>query len=434
MTTLATQPVIQLYPYQQRWLADHSRFKVGNWARQVGKSFVVALEAVDDAMETGQDWVLLSAGERQSKELVAKAAMHVRAYTQAAAEIEQDDFWVAGTRYTILTLHLPNGARIMGLPANPDTARGFSANVIIDEFGVMRDSHEIWKALLPTISRGYRIRVVGTPKGIGNRFHQLVTGDNDWSKHTVDIYTAVAEGAPHHIDELRAGIDDPDAWEQEFGCLFIDDASAWLTYEMITACQDENCPQEIAWEDVTDDWIERLRSSMRGRAFGGLDIGRRRDLTVLDIEDQVGDVFWQRAMIVFPAVRITEQKHMLWRLLRERIVERVCIDATGMGLTIGEDTVEEFGFAAEAVTFSSAVKQDLAVRSRNKFEDRLCRIPIDRKLRDDLHAVKKTTTAAGNVRFDAERTDLGHADRFWAKSLAFMASDEGAVKPEIFVV
>jgi phage FluMu gp28-like protein len=426
---------ITLYGFQQRWLADKSRFKIGNMCRQIGKSFIVALEVVDDAMETGDDWVLLSAGERQSKELMSKVKMHCQAFAAAAADIEESCFDGGGVKYTMLTVTLPNGARIIGLPANPDTARGFTANVVLDEFAFHTDSNKIWTALYPTISRGYKIRIVSTQAGVGNRFHTLMTGDNGWSKHTVDIYQAAADGVPHNIVELRKGIDDPDAWAQEYECRFVDESSSWLTYEMIAACQQEGLPKELEYSDLTDAMVEQISRSFSGdgQAFGGFDVSRRRDLTVLDIEEQIGDVFWQRAMIIFPHVRLTVQQEMLWRLMDQLHLERVCLDATGMGLSLAEDTVARYGaYLAEPVEFTLSVKQDLAARTRRLFEDRLCRIPICQKLRDDLHAVKKTTTAAGHVRFDAQRTDLGHADRFWAKSLAFMASNLGAtVKPEL---
>jgi phage FluMu gp28-like protein len=429
-------PAVPLYAFQKRWVTDRSRFKIGKWSRQVGKSFAVALEAVDDGMETAQNWVLLSSGERQSKELMQKVKMHCEAYMIAASAIQEEEFkGPDGARYTMLTIGLPNGARIIGLPANPDTARGFSGNVICDEFAFHKDADAIWKAIFPTVSRGYKLRMVSTPQGLGNRFHRLFTGDNNWSKHDVDIYQAVADGVPYDIDELRTGLDDPDAWEQEYEVRFVDEASAWLTYLMISGCQHDSAPPEIGHEELTNDAIDRIAESIKGRAFGGFDVARRKDLTVLDIEDLVGDVYWQRAMIIFPKVRLTEQKEMLWRLMGRVRMERVCIDATGMGMSLAEDTVKKYGaYNAEAVEFTNKVKQDLAVRTRRMFEDRLCRIPICEKLRDDLHAVKKTTTAAGNIRFDAERTDLGHADRFWAKSLALMASDAGIVKPEIICV
>lgn len=422
-------PAIPLYAFQTRWFMDRSRFKIGHMARQIGKSFIVSLEAADDAMETGQDWVLLSRGERQSKELMIKAKMHCEAYAIAASDIEQTIYTGKDDEYTLLTITLANGARIMGLPANPDTARGFSANVLLDEFALHKDSDKIWTALFPTISRGYKIRIVSTGQGLGNRFHTLVSGDNKWSKHNVDIYQAVADGVPHNIEELREGIDDEDAWQQEYENKFIDEASAWLTYEMIAACQSDHVGEEILYDDFNPD---TYLYNHQGRCFVGMDIGRKKDLSVIDVEEQVGDVFWNRLTLIMPKVPYSTQRDMLWRVVRKFNAERVCIDATGIGAQIAEDSVKQLGtYRAEQVEFTLKVKQDLAVRIRHLFEDKLCRIAVSRKLRDDLHAVKKTTTAAGNVRFDAERTKEGHADRFWAKTLAFMASDSGAVMPEI---
>ena len=49
------------------------------------------------------------------------------------------------------------------------------------------------------------------------------------------------------------------------------------------------------------------------------------------------------------------------------------------------------------------------------------RIPEDAKIRADLRKVQKLTTAAGNIRFVAESTPDGHADRFWALALALHA-------------
>lgn len=424
-------PAVPLYGFQSRWFVDRSRFKIGNMARQIGKSFIVSLEVVDDAMETGHDWVLLSAGERQSKELMGKVKMHCEAYSIAASDIHQSEYSVGDVRYTLLTIYLPNGARIMGLPANPDTARGFSANVVLDEFAFHKDSDRIWKALFPTISRGYKIRIVSTPQGLGNRFHTLFTGDNQWSKHEVDIYRAVADGVPHNIEELKEGLDDEEAWQQEFEVKFIDEASAWLTYEMIAACQSDRVPGEIMYEDF-DLASFAFACAPGGRLFAGVDIGRKQDLTVIDIEEQVGDVFWNRLTLILAKVTFRTQEQTLASLIRKLNIERACIDATGIGAQLAEDTVEDFGaYRAEAVEFTLGAKNDMAVRCRRKFEDRLCRIALCRKLRDDLHSVKKTTTAAGNVRFDAERTKDGHADRFWAKALAFMASDAGVEQPSI---
>jgi phage FluMu gp28-like protein len=55
-------------------------------------------------------------------------------------------------------------------------------------------------------------------------------------------------------------------------------------------------------------------------------------------------------------------------------------------------------------------------------EDRTVRIPYDKQTRAALRLVTKQTTAAGNIRFTAERTPDGHADEFWALALAIHAA------------
>ena len=57
-------PIITIYPYQLRWIEDKSRFKIGMWARQVGKTFSTTLEIVDDCIRAEAEgrktrWVIL---------------------------------------------------------------------------------------------------------------------------------------------------------------------------------------------------------------------------------------------------------------------------------------------------------------------------------------------------------------------------------------
>jgi len=422
-------PAIDLYGFQRRWVTDRRRFKIGCVTRQGGKSFMVSLEAVDDAAETSDDWVLLSAGERQSKELMSKAKMHTEAYGIAASSIEEDFF--EDTRCTQLTIHLPNRARIIGLPANPDTARGFSANVVLDEFAFHKDSEKIWKALYPSISRGYKLRVVSTPQGKNNKFYSLFTGDNSYTKYLIDIHQAIADGVPFDAEDLKKGLDDDEAWEQEYLCRFLDEATAFLTYELISGCETDKLSCEVPYENFD---ASMLQFPIIGTIYIGVDIGRKKDLTVIYILEQVGDVFWTRAIIVLKKIKFRVQQEFLWDVILKLKAARVCIDATGIGAQLAEESADRFGpMRSEEVGFTLPVKNDLATRMLRTFQDSRVRIPISQVLRNDLHSVKKTTTAAGNVRFDAERTKDGHADRFWALSLALMAS-ENAVVPECIVL
>lgn len=403
--------IVPLYGYQKRWIADESRFKIANKGRQTGFSFGVALEVVLDAVAHKTFWVLLSRGERQSKELMEKVQTHTRAIGHVC-EVTEDAFQIDDRAYKMLELSLPNGSRIIALPANSDTARGFSGNVVLDEFAFHRDSRKIWTALYPTITRGYKIRVISTPNGKSGKFYELYCGENRWSKHEVDIYQAVADGLPIDIDELHEGCDSEDDWEQEYCCKFLDEASAFLTYELIAGCEDEKEASAVLPEFYAP----------LGELFLGLDIGRKKDISVIWLWEKLGDVYYTRAVEEMAKMKFRKQKAILYDYLRLPNLRRACIDCTGIGANLAEDAQLDFGKSrVEQVTFTNAAKGEMAVHMHQIFEDRQARIPIAKTIRNDLHSVKKIVTAANHIRYDADRNENGHADRFWAAALGLHA-------------
>lgn len=405
-----------LLPYQQRWIEDRSILKIVLKARQIGYSFALSLEGVLTAIEESCNVMFLSASLRQSRELMEKVYTHLRALNMLTGELiakarenaEECAIQVAGHR-----------SRIISLPANPDTVRGFSGHIFLDEFAFHRDDRAIWAAMIPTITRGFKVRIASTPNGKQNLFYELWTHGEDWSRHRVDIYQAVADGLAVDVESLRRAVGDPDTWAQEFECAFIDEATAYLTYDLINACEDPEAGR--SGDPAT------LRGE--GPLYLGVDIGRKRDLTVMWLGQVVGDVLWTRRVHLLEKAPFRLQRDALFALLPH--VERACIDATGLGAQLAEEAQEAFGkYRVEAVTFTNTVKESLAVGLRRRFEDRLLRIPPDPKIREDLHSVRKVTTAAGNVRFDAERTDDGHADRFWALALCDHAASVPYAPPD----
>jgi phage FluMu gp28-like protein len=410
---MASSSAITLYPYQQAWLKDHTRFKIGMFARQTGKTFTSTLEIVDDCIQAEvqgrrKRWVILSRGERQAKEAMDEGVKrHLQAFSIAFTALDYD---YEGS-HKALEVSLPGGSRITALPANPDTARGFSASVFLDEFAFHQDSRAIWKALFPVISAGHQLRVVSTPNGKGNKFYDLMTADDPtWSRHVVDIHEAVRQGLPRDIDGLRRALNDPDAWAQEFELQWLDEASAWLSYDLINSCEDHTAGDPSRYEETS------------GMCFVGMDIARRRDYTVIWVVERMGDVFWTREVVRLQRASFAAQEAELARIMRYYRVARLCMDQTGMGEVLVENARRAYGSRVEGVLFSGAVKQDLATTLKQKFEDRQVRIPIAQAIRDSHHAVKKIMTSAGNPRFDAERSELGHADEFWAHALAIHAA------------
>lgn len=418
-----SQPAVPLYGYQRRWFLDRSRFKIGMFARQTGKTFTTTLEVVDDCFEAWvaggrRRWVILSRGERQAREAMDEGVkLHARAYQLAFEELEYEVAGADDARYKALEVVLPGGSRITALPANADTARGFSASVFLDEFAFHADSRAIWKALFPVISAGHKIRVVSTPNGKGNKFHELITAeDSTWSRHVVDIHQAVADGLPRDIGELRAGIADEDAWAQEYELQWLDEASAWLTYDLILSVEDDAAGDPEGYQG--------------GRCYIGNDIARRNDLWVAWVWEEIGDVLWTREIVELKGASFSEQDARLDALMRRYRVARLVMDQTGMGEKPVEDAQRRYGSAVvEGVIMTAPRQLDMATHARQQFEDRRVRIPAGSPvLRADLHKLRKVTGPTGHPRLVANRDSAGHADRSWAGFMGLAGAAGGAVE------
>lgn len=404
-----------LLPYQKRWIEDRSRFKIWLASRQVGKSFTVTLEAALESVERKTTWVYLSVGERQAKELAEKSKLHLTAIGAYFTEIQEPFLAEGGVRYASLEHRLENGSRHIFLPANPDTARGYSANIFLDEFAFHKDAQAIWTALYPSITRraDQKVRITSTPHGRSGKFYELWDGRDEkadgkvvWSRHRTDIFDAVADGLAIDPEELRAGLSDDLAWAQEYLLEFTEENTAYLSYELIASCESA--------EATLDYDLGELEP--KNQTYLGMDIGRHRDLTVLWLVEKSGDVYWTRRVVELKNTPFEVQREVLYGMLP--FVNRCCIDATGMGEQMAEEAKKAYGYKVEPVKFSNQVKSDLATTVRRTFEDKRVRVPVDRAIREDLHSVRRIVTSAGNIRFDAERDEGSHADRFWALALA----------------
>lgn len=422
---MAERPAVPLYDYQRAWFADKSRFKIGLWSRQVGKTFTTTLEIVDDIMAARAEgraspWLILSRGDRQAREAMRSGIQtHARAYGLVLKEYEYelDVFDVDGQRYRANEWDAGGGNIVTAVPANPDTARGYSRNVFLDEFAIHQNSREIWGALFPIITRGWKIRITSTPKGKSGKFYEIMTGqDSQWSRHVVDIHRAVAGGIPVNAAELRAGLADEDLWRQEYLCEWLDEASAWLPYDLIDSCENPHAGKPELYGG--------------GLCYIGNDIGRRRHLWCAWVAEMVGDVAWTRDVRILSRQPFRVQDMTMDELMRTYRTVRLAMDQTGLGEKPVEDAQGRYGERrVEGVLFTPAAKLFMATALKERFEERKIRIPEgDPVLRADLHSVQKVAGPTGQVRLLADETEDGHADRFWAAALMAGTADTGNVE------
>jgi phage FluMu gp28-like protein len=440
-------PIIRFLPYQRRWIEDKARFKIGMMTRRGGKTFATNGEAADDCIQAEIEgrrarWTILSRSEATAKEAMDDALKPmIKAFYAVLKGLqrrpqpvfEEGEFRVAAhereisaggltqvihvpeATYKTQEVRFPGGSRVVALSASPDAARGFGGNLILDEFAFHADSRRIWGSAYPVAARGgHKIRVISTPNGKGNKFYELMTDESGvWSKHVVDIHQAVREGLDVNVAELRAGLQDEDAWAQEFELAWLDAASAWLDYDLIAACEHPLAGRPGAYQG--------------GPCYLGEDIAARKDLYVAVVVEEVGDVLWVREIVARRRITFAEQDQVRAEMHRKYRIIRNRIDQTGMGEKVVEDARARHGtYAVEGVIFSAPAKLDLATALKQAMEDRKLRLPAgDVVLRSDLHAIRKVVGATGIPRLVADGDTDGHADRFWALALAVSAAASG---------
>jgi hypothetical protein len=198
-----------------------------NCCRQWGKSTVVAALAIWKAYNFPHSLTIVaSPSARQSAEFVRKASAFLR----------KPGIRPRGDGDNGISLLLPNGARIVGLPADADTTRGFS-NVdllLIDE--AARVSGEFYASLRPMIATNDKaaLWLMSTPNGRQGFFYdEWIRPGSDWVRIAAPA-TRCPRIRPEFLEEERRTHTDQD-FRSEYLCEFIAADFAYFDPELIEA-------------------------------------------------------------------------------------------------------------------------------------------------------------------------------------------------------
>jgi hypothetical protein len=157
-------------PWQAALLRNPGKQIILNVCRQGGKSTTVAALALHTALhDPGALVLLVSPSQRQSKELFTKVMQFLR-----SMELDEDNR---------LSATLKNGSRIVSLPGDSKTIRGFSAPSLVIEDEASYVSDEVYTAIRPmlAVSCG-RLILMSTPAGRRGHFFQVWDEGVGWER------------------------------------------------------------------------------------------------------------------------------------------------------------------------------------------------------------------------------------------------------------
>lgn len=211
-------------PWQADVLRHEGKRVLLNCCRQSGKSTTTATKALHQALFFPKSLVLCGAPSlRQSQELFRKIRSGINAMKEPPKLLEDNQ----------LSLTIGNYSRIIALPGDPATVRGYSGVnlILLDEAAQIAD--DFYSAILPMllINKGQLI-AMSTPFGKrGFFFDEWTTGGPEWMRIEVDA-TQCPRFTAQQLEQQRRSMGDL-AYQQEFCCKFVDNATQTFSGDAI---------------------------------------------------------------------------------------------------------------------------------------------------------------------------------------------------------
>ncbi len=451
MTSAVTEQPVALHwrDYQRESIDDPKRIQADFWCRQSGKDFTTAFKVVLRGLEGGADWLVGSLTQRQADLNHEKCAVHARAMAEVMCPEEDEEFEadLGGKTFTFTKriLTLPSGVRIISLPGrDPDSWAGYTANIILTEYALFPNGgHKHWATVSPiALTNGLSIWIITTPRTKDTKAYDIRTNKRGrYSVRTVDIYRAVADGlilrdedgTPCSIEEFKEIYDDLVGWETEYLVRECDDLDALIGWSDIEAAYED---YDYTLLDLRDDrgyapnaeniFAVKL-AGLPGRLTCGWDVARKRHLSVLWINEQVGDRQFLRMLVVF--------RRCSFEFQREGVVEQAmntlpglvgCGDSTGLGMESNERLEKRYGLRWLGVNFSGGRKLALASRLQTTYQGRGQAIPRAAEVAAyDLHGLQKEVKG-DTIRIHEMANPLepdSHCDLAFANALALAAAN-----------
>lgn len=419
-----------LFDYQKVWYRNgDQRTRNLLKSRQIGATWYFAREALIDALLTGRNQIFLSA---------SKAQVHVfRAYITAFV---RQTVQVELTGETIL---LPNGAELIFLSTNANTAQSYHGNFYFDEYFWVPGFQKLNKVASGMAAhKQWRKTYFSTPSSLTHEAHSFWSGehankgratadkvkidtthaalaggrvgaDRQW-RQIVTVEDAAAGGCNlFDLDELKIEYS-PAEYTNLFMCQFIDDSASIFPLADLQRCMVDS------WVEWTDDY-----KPFAARPFGYKPVWVGYDPALSG--DSAGCIVLAPPAVPGGKFRVLE-KHQ-WRGMDfeaqansiKKITERynvsyMAIDTTGLGHGVHQ-LVKQFFPAVVGLVYSAEVKARLVLKGLSVIGK--ARLQFDAgwtDLAQAFMAIKKTLTASGRqVTYTAGHSaETGHADLAWA--------------------
>ena len=379
----------KLRPYQKAFLMDLSRFRIANKSRQIGFSYLIAMEMIIGALLRKKNQLIISASQENACIVLDYVRSHIL------------DMGIEALNDTNEEIIMPTGKVIKALATNWKTARGFAGDVYFDEFAFMIHDTEVWKALVPAITAtNGNITIISSPKSRIDKFWNIWENNKAFSKHCITIHDAVKQGLNTDISELKE-LFSPEEFAQAYECLPLDTSESFIPYNLIEPCimqsSDDLLPPNIFAAD-----IGRIKDETA--IVGGYNT-KDNKLVACHVEDLKKYTYYN-------------QKCRIVDIINQNNANVFAIDKGGIGHNLWEDLTYMYPSVIRGYNFAPAVKERLAKNIRQAFEQKNVLIPNNPSLINHILSIKRSANKTNVFSYNAEAKEH-HGDKFWALAMLY---------------
>jgi len=413
-------------PFQQEFLKDSMicntiyKHRICNKGRGVGMTAVIAAEALIIAQSMKGVKIPVTSISARTSNILIEWCLKLSDSCNTI-KISEGDLKIERDTTINSVCKLKNGSTIIPISGgSPDSVRSIRAPaLILDEFAFNPEQKAILGAGERTLSEGGQISIISTPRTsdiLNDEFWRIWMKSEQmgykryefpiFPKGSININKSLLEQdlpptiAPWiDIPQLESDRSrDILMFCRENMCEVQDESVAFLSWNLIKKC----CILKEFSKPLLDNPI-----------YVGIDVGRMQDLTAIEGFQAVDGKFYHVFEKIMRGIDMPTQSHEIQILDEKYDFHSINIDSTGLGLGLMEFLRRDIGGKVRGITFTKETKTKMATNLRNKMQDDEVYMVRNDRFMDELHSIPYDT-------LNAAHTNEGHADRFWAVSLALM--------------
>jgi Terminase RNaseH-like domain len=424
-------------PDHQKLLRDLSLRQVAVCGRGWGKSLVFSRKNLWLLFtKSNIESLIISSTQRQSMIMFDYCHSTVTANPLLREMIEHP-----GSTRTVIKLKNPLNGKLVALPCSPNKLRGYHPDwIFLDEASIIPSEMITSEIMMMLTKPNAGLVMSGTPMAFEHVFRKAFLDTKRYSVHhyASDKSPLVSKTQLVEWRDMMT----KEEWQREVEALWVETQQTFFPMDLIVGC----ISAELDDPKSPNHYIEELESTepmQQGgsRYFGGLDLGKQVDhsvlsIVVLDDDNVVRHVHKREFPLGTPypeVIAYAARAHQIFNL------DGMYVDKTGIGDAVVDELDDIDIPNVMGVFFTDAEKENMLTYLKLLMEKRQLYIRGEDKqliaqINEQQYEYLKPLTAQERIHIKFYHPKGRHDDQLFALALACYASKESEPEPFLVVV